>query len=108
MLEKRGFYIIISMIFAIIIFYISSLSFPPAPKKIDLSVYYHFLIFFYFSFFLFLAIKAQKKLKLKHIILALVIGLIYAASDEIHQAFVPYRTCTFSDFLTDSAGIFSS
>jgi len=108
MLEKRGFCIFLAIIFAIIIFYVSSLSSPPAPKKIDLSVYYHFLIFFYLGFFLFLAIIGKNKLKNKYIILTLIIALIYAALDEMHQFFVPYRSCNLSDFLIDSSGILAS
>jgi VanZ family protein len=109
MLEKKGFYIIFSVILAVVIFYASSLSsIPGAPKTLDLSVFYHFLIFFYFSFFLLLAISGSKKIKLKHIVLTLIISLIYAASDEFHQLFVPGRACTLSDFLTDSAGVLFS
>lgn len=108
MLEKRGFHIILTILFAIIIFYVSSLSNLPAPKMIDLSSFYHFLIFFYFSFFLLLAIKGRDNLKLKNLILPMIIALIYAALDEIHQAFVPYRSCDFFDFFTDSAGILAS
>lgn len=107
-IDKRWFSLFITIIFAIGIFYLSSRTFPPGPKIIDISIIYHALVFFYFSFFLLLSIKGQKKLKLKHIILALIIGLVYAASDEIHQAFVPGRVCTFPDFLTDSAGILTS
>ncbi len=32
-------------------------------------------------------------------------SLIYALSDEMHQAFVPGRSCEISDLLADSAGI---
>jgi VanZ family protein len=34
-----------------------------------------------------------------------VIGILYGLSDEIHQSFVPNRTCTVSDFLADSTGV---
>ena len=34
-----------------------------------------------------------------------VIGILYGLSDEIHQSFVPNRTCTISDFLADSTGV---
>ena len=32
-------------------------------------------------------------------------GSIYAASDELHQYFVPGRSCQFSDMLLDSCGV---
>lgn len=106
--EKRKFSLLVTILFAFGIFYLSSRTFPPGPKTIDISVIYHALVFFYFGFFLLLSIKGGNEIRIKHIILALFIGLLYAASDEIHQAFVPGRACTILDFLTDSAGIFSS
>lgn len=33
------------------------------------------------------------------------IGTLYAVSDEIHQYFVPGRSCQFSDMLLDSSGV---
>lgn len=37
--------------------------------------------------------------------LAVLIGGVYAASDEIHQAFVPGRSCEVRDMLIDSTGV---
>ncbi|MBM3234243.1 VanZ family protein [Candidatus Pacearchaeota archaeon] len=106
--ELRIFSIIITIILAVIIFYVSSLSMPPSQETgIDLSIPYHILIFFYFSFFLFIASSSSKP-KLKYFILTLIIALLYAASDEFHQLFVLNRTCSFSDFLIDSLGILAS
>ena len=34
-------------------------------------------------------------------------GTLYAVSDEIHQYFVPGRSCQLSDMLLDSAGVFT-
>jgi len=106
--ELRMLSIIMAIILAITIFYVSSLSLPPSPKAgIDLSASYHILIFFYFSFFLFLALSGNKR-GLKYFLLTLVISIIYAASDEFHQLFVPYRSSNFSDFLVDCFGILAS
>ncbi|MGI6200794.1 MAG: VanZ family protein [Christensenellales bacterium] len=33
------------------------------------------------------------------------VGMLYAASDEFHQLFVPGRACELSDWLVDSAGV---
>ena len=41
----------------------------------------------------------------RNALLALVISVLYAASDELHQIFVPGRACQLSDFLVDSAGV---
>jgi VanZ family protein len=38
-------------------------------------------------------------------IILTVIGILYGLSDEIHQSFVPNRSCTVSDFLADCAGL---
>lgn len=36
---------------------------------------------------------------------ALITGALYAVSDEIHQSFVPGRSCQISDMLLDTAGV---
>lgn len=42
--------------------------------------------------------------KKKSFILSLLLSALYAASDEIHQYFVPGRACMFGDVLIDSSG----
>ena len=37
--------------------------------------------------------------------LCLVIGLMYAALDELHQILIPMRECSIYDFTADAAGI---
>lgn len=44
----------------------------------------------------------NKKVK---IIYTIVIGALYAASDEIHQLFVPYRSGQITDVLIDTCGV---
>ena len=41
----------------------------------------------------------------QNIPLSFIIGALYAVSDEIHQYFVPGRSCQISDMLLDSAGV---
>ena len=56
-----------------------------------------FLIFSVFeSFFI------RRKIS---VLTALITGALYAVSDEIHQAFVPGRSCQASDMLLDTAGV---
>lgn len=45
--------------------------------------------------------------RLKGIIISQIVGSLYAVSDEIHQYFVPGRSCQFSDMLLDSCGVFT-
>ena len=45
------------------------------------------------------------KMSPKTVAAAVVISILYAASDEFHQKFVPGRSCQFTDVLIDSAGV---
>ncbi len=99
---------IVTIIIAIIIFYLSSLIFPPGPPggfpwK---SIAYHFYAFLFLEAFLLISIIRGKTENKKFFFVAIIIALFYAVSDEVHQIFVPTRAFTISDFLTDSAGIF--
>jgi len=54
--------------------------------------------------FAFLGI-AKNPTKIKNITFTLLISVLFAASDEIHQYFVPGRQCDIYDFLADTIGI---
>ena len=41
----------------------------------------------------------------KHVALAWALATAYAVTDEVHQIFVPGRSCMFTDVLIDSAGV---
>ena len=41
----------------------------------------------------------------QNIPISFIIGALYAVSDEIHQYFVPGRSCQISDMLLDSSGV---
>lgn len=107
-LEKNRFLpLVIALLIAVFIFYISSLTFGPGNKTTNLiSIFYHFLVFFWLSFFLVIALVRSRHIFLA--IPAILLSLVYAVSDELHQLFVPGRACSVSDFLIDSAGIFLS
>jgi len=96
---------IITLLIAGIIFYMSSIIFAPGipggfPWK---SVAYHFYAFLFLSAFLLISLTKGKNKKL--IFLSIILAIIYAVSDEIHQLFVPNRAFAILDILTDSAGI---
>lgn len=38
-------------------------------------------------------------------VLSFAVGAVYAATDELHQLFVPGRSCQFTDVLIDSGGV---
>jgi VanZ family protein len=100
--------LIITLLIAILIFYISSLSFAPSTSTSSSikPILYHILIFFIFSFFLSLTIlKGKNKLL---IIPTIIISILYAISDELHQFFVPGRNFSLIDIFLDSLGIITA
>lgn len=107
MKKRQKFFFVLAILTGIFIFIISSIQFPPGAAKtrfIDLSVVYHFGVFFMFSLFLFLSGRFEKKF----IFVVLIISLSYAGLDELHQYFVPNRTCDIFDLATDFAGSLTS
>jgi VanZ family protein len=99
-----------ALITAGLIFTLSSM------EKIELpmsSVSFNDLLFhgagyFAFGLTLLLAARPWKGLHespLRACAVLVAIGMLYALSDEIHQGFVPERTCSFADFLADSVGV---
>jgi len=95
---------LITIIIAITIFYISTLQFPPGPPgKFSLKApLYHFFAFFFLATFLNISIVKGKYKKL--IVLALILTILYAISDEFHQLFVPNRAASLNDIFLDSFG----
>jgi VanZ family protein len=94
------------ILYAGIIFGLSSVSaVPEMPKNSDKIL--HFIEYFLFAFLLWRAFARERTWSLetgRFIIIAL-IGSLYAASDEIHQSYVPGRYASIYDWFTDVAGI---
>ena len=99
---KKWLTSVVTVIIAAIIFYISSLSFKGVSTG-ALSLFYHFLAFFWFAFFLSITLISGKRKNL--FVVAIILAIIYAISDEVHQFFVPFRNASISDILIDSFGI---
>ena len=107
-LEKNRFVPLgITTFLFFVIFYVSSLSFsgsniggPSSP----LATIYHLSIFFLLAIFLFISCL-ERKWEFKKIIPSIVLVVIYAILDEVHQYFVPGRFCSFGDFFVDFIGI---
>lgn len=107
--KKRLVSVVFLLLIAIEIFWFSSL--PGGGKGSNLpnfATLYHFSVFFLFAFFLISLIKGKTKLNEKIIFIAVIISVAYAILDEIHQFYIPGRSCSIADLLTDSAGIFFS
>src|SRR3989338_4680983 len=98
---------IITFLIAIIIFYISSLTFQPLSGSgggIGLkALLYHIIAFFLLAFFL--SVSLVKGKNLKYIFIAIIAAVLYGISDEIHQSFVPGRVPSFFDLFLNTSGI---
>jgi VanZ family protein len=100
---------IITILIAVIIFYLSTLSFG---KGFGGGLYitnwrsivYHIVIFFALSLFFFISLL-QGKENYKLFLFSILILISYAILDEIHQFFVIGRFCTISDVGLDIIGI---
>src|SRR3989338_7628956 len=95
----------ITLIIAIMIFYISSLTFSPgAGKGYDVKpIIYHISAFFFLEFFLLISLIKGKSEKL--IPISIIMAILYGISDELHQYFVPGRNLSPSDIFLDAIGI---
>ncbi len=67
----------------------------------------HFFIYVVFAFAANRAIRHQTRFPLlahHHYVFTLLLVALYGASDELHQYFVPSRTCSVYDWIADSLG----
>lgn len=64
----------------------------------------HFTAYFILAILTINALRTSKVYGYKSIIIALIISIIYAASDEFHQSFVPGRGPAIKDVFIDSSG----
>jgi len=102
MKSYQKFSLFSAFVTAIIIFCTSSISFAPVVSGFSwMSVAYHFCIFFWLGFFFSLSFKYLGE----NIFIAFIFSLTYAGLDELHQYFVPGRSCNFFDFGVDGLGI---
>jgi len=98
------------LVYASIIFYISSLPNPPAPELFpNADKLIHLIEYGILTFLLTRAIGNMKlyKNKTEAIYIAIIITGIYGLTDEIHQAYVFGRECSFIDWVFDLSGGFA-
>ncbi len=96
--------LIITIIGAVAIFFLSSLTFEGTFYSTEPStIIYHFMAFFLLAFFLQVScLRGNKKFNV--FLLALVLLILYGVLDEFHQLFVPGRIFSFFDMFIDSLG----
>lgn len=105
-LEKnRWLAIILTLISASLIFYISSMTFPAGGGSSGpYAIIYHLTAFSYLTLFLLISLTKGKPNK-PLIIMGIILAIIYGISDEIHQLFVPGRFASIKDIIINSFGI---
>jgi VanZ family protein len=89
------------------IFYWSSLEEAETPfREIVPDYVAHASVYFVLAFFLFIFLhRVHERGLAVTFCIALIIGALYAVSDEWHQSYVPTRSCSAWDFLADMAGM---
>ncbi len=102
---QRKFYLIMTILTAAVIFYASTIETTAGvPSGLNLAMVYHFGVFFMFTFFLTLTVINHDSNLTRTLSIILLISLIYAFTDELHQLFVPGRFASLKDILTDITG----
>nr|WP_245312966.1 VanZ family protein [Methanohalophilus levihalophilus] len=137
-ISKFRIFAFLSIVYAIFIFYLSSLSDPTQLASdfaqlqfihdlgdffkqhnmqfaVDIVNYsydnfdkiVHMFLYFGFGILLHLTFRNSNNRTLKHYapIFAILIGVLYGITDEIHQSFVPGRSATTDDLLANSIGL---
>ena len=86
------------------IFYVSALSDPPVPAGTDKSL--HGLTYLGLVIVVVRAVVGglPRRIDMRVAITAFLITVAYAATDEVHQMFVPGRTADVFDLLADAGG----
>jgi uncharacterized membrane protein/VanZ family protein len=136
MMDRRKFRIFVALtcVYAVFIFYLSSLSSPPGPQGIaflsgvvhfiaDLGLgfllvpvyivfqhsdkFAHAILYTGFGLLLYLVLRSSRKdVLIKYAApLSILIGTLYAVTDELHQSFVLYRSASSMDLGADFAGL---
>ncbi len=105
---KSLLYTVSLIVYLGFIFYLSSLEQPGQQIQIThIDKVFHFIIYLPMPWLFFLSLRASavEGIKYNYFNLGIILSLIYAATDEWHQSFVPTRNMDFLDFLADAAGI---
>ncbi len=94
------------LLYFLLIFGLSSVSGPPALPAHLSDKTAHILLYSGLGVVLIRALAGARLTgaRLGHVLIAAVAGALYGASDEMHQLFVPGRSCDVLDWVSDLAG----
>lgn len=84
--------------------FLSSVAFSLIGHEVDISPIGHFVEYFIFGVLLLNALRFHMPLS-RAVLLAIVIGSAYGITDEIHQLFVPERSCDPMDWFVDTIAV---
>ena len=97
------------IIYAVVIFYLSSIAGDRIPHLLPYQdIIFHIIEYAIFAMLINRALKAYYSglVYIRRILWVFFVSFVYAVSDELHQAFVPYRFCSAWDLAFDSVGVF--
>lgn len=93
------------ILYAGLIFTISSFPLPPPKVEIPfIDKFIHLIEYGILGFLFYRALRVSKLAK-RVFVLAIIFSILYALSDEIHQYFVLGRNCDLRDLAADSLGV---
>ena len=102
-LSRKNLKILFPILWAILIFILSSIPGNEYPSTtFDYAPIAHFIEYFILTI---LILNIFEKITFKNFLLTLIITILFAISDEIHQSFVINRSASFLDFLIDALAI---
>ncbi|OGF44393.1 MAG: hypothetical protein A2231_04950 [Candidatus Firestonebacteria bacterium RIFOXYA2_FULL_40_8] len=106
---KKLIYWLPAGIFAVCVFYLSSISNPPGVRLLQFipnsDKLAHMTEYFILSSLIFFALARGHNIKTnKAIIIAILLTAAYAITDEYHQSFTPGRSMDVLDWAADTAG----
>jgi VanZ family protein len=95
--------------YAALIFFLSSLSYFPetVPSFFGFDMIAHFFEYYFFGCLLCRWFSSTDRYRKRRyaLLMTILIGTVYALSDEWHQSFVPGRNASLWDALFDAAGV---
>ena len=69
---------------------------------------FHFIAYFIYGITIQMFLNYFNIKSKKYILLTIIIGSLFGASDEFHQSFIPNRTTEFFDWFADTLGVAAS